>query len=166
MVARIVAALDRGYRAVLVAHPSVTLIQGDVLDKAAVAEAMDGCSAVIHLASIAGVDTVMRMPVETMRVSLLGTANVLEAAQEQPDMKRVLDFSTSEVFGSHAYNVIVRLSSSGSPIEFVKWDFPDVELRIPNVQKARALLGFEPEVDLEEGLLRTISWYRKSLRNS
>ena len=36
----------------------------------------------------------------------------------------------------------------------------DVELRIPDIGKARELLGFEPSVDLEEGLLRTIEWYR------
>ncbi len=42
----------------------------------------------------------------------------------------------------------------------MKWDHPDVELRIPNIDKARNLLGFEPKVDLEEGLMRTIEWYR------
>ncbi len=274
----------------LEALPSVELIQGDVLDRAAVDRAIDGCDVVIHLASIAGVDTVMRIPVQTMRVSLLGTANLLEAALAQPNMHRFIDFSTSEVFGSHAYNVsegdvtslgavgearwtysvaklatehlcmcyhrehdlpavavrpfniygprqvgegavhhfilralkgepltihndgaqirawcyvddivdgidlvlsrdeapgntfnignprstvtiynlareIIRLSSSGSAIEHVTWDHPDVELRIPNVDKARDILGFAPQVDLEEGLLRTISWYRKNLRS-
>ena len=266
--------------------PGVELIQGDVLNPEDVRKAIRGCNAVIHLASIAGVDTVMRIPVQTMRVSLLGTANLLEAAVAQPDMRRFLDFSTSEVFGSHAYNVsegdvtslgavgearwtysvaklatehlcmcyhrehglpavavrpfniygprqvgegavhhfilralkgepltihndgsqirawcyvddivrgvllclerdeapgnsfnignprstltiynlareIVRLSSSGSAIEFEPWDFADVELRIPNIDKARQLLGYEPQVDLEEGLLRTIAWYRR-----
>jgi nucleoside-diphosphate-sugar epimerase len=38
-----------------------------------------------------------------------------------------------------------------------------VDLRIPNIGKARRLLGFEPQVDLEEGLLRTIAWYRQRL---
>ena len=42
---------------------------------------MAGCDAVIHLASIAGVDTVLKNPVLTMRVSMVGTMNVLEAAQ-------------------------------------------------------------------------------------
>ncbi|MDY0001350.1 MAG: NAD-dependent epimerase/dehydratase family protein [Polyangia bacterium] len=267
-------------------HPNLSLLEGSVLDQAAVRSAMAGCQAVIHLASIAGVDTVMRMPVETMRVSLLGTANMLEAALAEPGIRRVLDFSTSEVFGRHAYNVsegdatslgavgearwtysvaklatehlamcyfrehglpcvavrpfniygpgqvgegavhhfilraiagepleihndgsqirawcyvddivrgallclerpeapgntfnfgnprstvtiynlareIVRLSRSSSRLEHVAWNFADVELRIPNIDKARLLLGFEPEVDLEEGLLATIDWYRR-----
>jgi nucleoside-diphosphate-sugar epimerase len=34
-------------------------------------------------------------------------------------------------------------------------------MRIPNVDKARKLLGWEPQVDLDEGLARTIGWYRE-----
>jgi nucleoside-diphosphate-sugar epimerase len=56
---------------------------------------------------------------------------------------------------------IVRLCGSSSRIDFVQWDFPDVELRIPSVHKAKELLGFEASVELEEGLERTIQWYRK-----
>lgn len=59
--------------------------------------------------------------------------------------------------------LIVRLTESKSPIEFVKWDFTDVELRIPDVKKAEQLLGFRAEVELEEGLLRTVDWYRRKL---
>ena len=42
----------------------------------------------------------------------------------------------------------------------------DVELRIPNVDKARELLGFEPKVELDEGLERTIAWYRAKTPSS
>jgi nucleoside-diphosphate-sugar epimerase len=59
--------------------------------------------------------------------------------------------------------LIVRLTESKSPIEFVDWDFPDVELRIPDVRKAEGLLGFRAGVELEEGLTRTIEWYRRKL---
>jgi nucleoside-diphosphate-sugar epimerase len=38
--------------------------------------------------------------------------------------------------------------------------YTDVEIRIPNVTKAREQLGFEAQVDLDEGLARTIAWYR------
>ena len=85
--------------------PGVELRVGDVLDPRAVREAMAGCTHVVHLASIAGVDTVMNNPVPTMRISLLGTCNVLEAALATPGIERLVDFSTSEVFGRHAYNV-------------------------------------------------------------
>ena len=36
----------------------------------------------------------------------------------------------------------------------------DVEIRIPTVDKARNLLDWESEVDLDDGLARTIAWYR------
>jgi len=269
-------------------HPHVKLIVGDVTDAKAVSEAMQGCDLVIHLASIAGVDTVLKNPVLTMRVSMLGTMNVLEAAVAAGGVKRLIDFSTSEVFGRYAYNVtewdattlgavgearwtyavaklatehlamnyqkqyglptvsirpfniygprqvgegavhhfivralrgqplqvhndgaqirawcyvddivdgivlaltrdeavghafnignprstltiyalakeILRLASSSSHIEYVSWKQPDVELRIPNIDKARELLAYKPKVDLEEGLLRTVYWYRRHL---
>lgn len=270
----------------LVGHPNLRIIPGDVLDAAAVREAMRGCGIVIHLAAIAGVDTVIKMPVTTMKVNMIGTYNVLEAAVAEGSIERFVDFSTSEVFGSYAYKVsegdvtslgavgearwtyavsklatehlshnygrqyglptvsirpfniygpgqvgegavhrfivralrgedleihndgsqirawcyvddiveavllclsraeatghafnvgnprsvltiydlartVVRLSQSPSRLTFVDWPFTDVELRIPNIAKARRLLGFEPTVDLDEGLLRTIAWYRE-----
>jgi UDP-glucose 4-epimerase len=36
--------------------------------------------------------------------------------------------------------------------------YEDVMRRIPDITRARTLLGFEPKVDLEEGLKRTIEW--------
>jgi len=59
---------------------------------------------------------------------------------------------------------IVRLSSSRSTIEFKPWPHADVEIRVPAVDKARELLGFQAQVALEEGLLRTIQWYRREGR--
>src|SRR5258708_938295 len=67
--------------------------------------AVRGCQMVVHLAAIAGVDTVLRMPVTTMKVNMIGTYNVLEAAVSAGGVERFIDFSTSEVFGSYAYKV-------------------------------------------------------------
>ncbi|MCA9519830.1 MAG: NAD-dependent epimerase/dehydratase family protein [Myxococcales bacterium] len=273
------------------AHPNVELIVGDVQDAALVTRVMQGCQWVVHLASIAGVDTVMRLPVQTMTVALRGTMNVLDAALALGTVERLIDFSTSEVFGRYAFRVtegdattlgavgearwtyavsklatehlcynyfkqyglqtvsirpfniygpnqvgegavhhfilralrdepltihndgsqirswcyiddivdgillaltrpeavgqsfnignprstvtiynlareIVRLSGSRSELRFVDWQFPDVELRIPDIRKARETLGFEPTIDLEEGLLKTIDWYRSRLERT
>ena len=41
---------------------------------------MNGCDSVIHAAGIAGIDTVIKSPVDTMKVNMIGTANVLEAS--------------------------------------------------------------------------------------
>jgi nucleoside-diphosphate-sugar epimerase len=247
---------------------------------------MKGCRIVVHLAAIAGVDTVLKMPVTTMKVSLIGTYNALEAAVAEAGLERFVDFSTSEVFGTYAYKVtegdvttlgavgearwtyavsklatehlahnyhvqyglpavsirpfniygpgqvgegaihrfivralrgedlelhndgsqirawcyiddiveavllalekpeavgqafnvgnprsvctiydlarhVIRAAGSSSKLRFVEWNNADVELRIPNIDKARRRLGYEPRVDLDEGLARTIAWYRE-----
>lgn len=272
----------------LMGHPNLTVARGSVLDTAKIDSAIDGCDMVVHMAAIAGVDTVMKMPVTTMKVSLIGTYNILEAALGQQGIERVVDFSTSEVFGSYAFKVnekdsttlgavgearwtyavsklatehladcyfrqfnlptvcirpfniygprqvgegaihhfivkalksqnltvhndgsqvrawcyvddivdgillaltkesavgqsfnignprstitvynlareIIRLSGNPSSIDFIEWNHPDIELRVPCIDKAKKLLGYQPAVELEEGLLRTIAWYRKQM---
>lgn len=271
----------------LESHPNVTVIQGDILDSEQVMEATRGCDIVVHLAAIAGVDTVMGMPTRTIKVNLLGTLHALDAAVEAR-CERFVDFSTSEVFGSqvymaeehnatalgvvgesrwtyavsklaaehlthsyhkehglptvtvrpfnvygpqqvgvgaihtfvedalrgkdlvihgdgnqirawcfvddmidgtvlclereeavgHVFNIgnprgtvtvanlahlVKRLAESDSRIEYGYKDYVDIELRIPSIKKAQNMLGYRPKVDLEEGLLRTISWYRERL---
>jgi UDP-glucose 4-epimerase len=54
-----------------------------------------------------------------------------------------------------------RLMDAPVGIVFEPHTSPDVELRIPSVEKARELLGWEPRVELDEGLARTIAWYRE-----
>jgi len=266
----------------------VRLIQGDVCDAEALKEATIGQNFVIHMASIAGVDTVMKNPVRTMKVAMQGTMNLLEACLDERALELLIDFSTSEVFGRYAYKVtedsshalgavgearwtyavaklatehlalsyqresglpacsirpfnvygprqvgegaihhfivsalrnepitvhnegaqirswcfvedivdgillcmekdtaigeafnignprstltiynlakeIRRLCKSKSTIECIPWNKTDVELRIPNIDKAKRTLGFSPKVDLEEGLLQTIAWYREHI---
>jgi UDP-glucose 4-epimerase len=55
---------------------------------------------------------------------------------------------------------VKRLTGCPGEIVFAPLDYVDVELRIPNVTKAREVIGFEAEVELDEGLERTIAWYR------
>lgn len=84
-------------------HKNITVVKGDVLDYDTLNTAMKGAEAVVHAAAIAGIDTVIKDPVRTMRVNLIGTANTLEAARSNNVSYRFIDFSTSEVFGSMAY---------------------------------------------------------------
>jgi UDP-glucose 4-epimerase len=267
-------------------HPNFTLHQVDVLDADALLELAQGSTHIVHCAAIAGVDTVLESPVRTMRVNMIGTYNVLEAAvATQGTLERLVDFSTSEVFGTHAFNVregqvttigsvgearwtyavsklagehmahayhdeygvptvtvrpfnvygpgqigggairafieaalagedlvvrgdgsqirawcyvddmveavllslqrpqaigqsfnvgnprsavtifdlaqrVKRLTGCTGEIRFAPLNYVDVELRIPNVEKATELLGFGAKVELDEGLERTIAWYR------
>ena len=55
---------------------------------------------------------------------------------------------------------VKRLTGCPGEIVFQPLHYADVEIRSPNVAQARTLLGFEAEVDLDEGLERTIAWYR------
>lgn len=272
-------------------HPNMELIVGDVRDAAALSKATVGADYFIHMASIAGVDTVLKNPVTTMEISLEGTLNALRSSLAVGTIRRFIDFSTSEVFGSYAFRVregdvtslgavgqarwtyavsklatehlahnyyvqyglptcavrpfniygpnqvgegaihafvtraiknepimvhnegdqirswcfiddivdgivmalerpeavgesfnignprstitiyqlarmIVELAQSQSPIQFTPWDFPDVELRVPDVKKAERLLGFRAQVDLDVGLRRTIEWYRRKIQGA
>jgi nucleoside-diphosphate-sugar epimerase len=271
----------------LAEHERFTFHEADVLDAEAVSELARGATHIVHCAGIAGVDTVLESPVRTMRVNVIGTYNVLEAAAATLDsLERFVDFSTSEVFGTHAFNVsegqvstigsvgearwtyavsklagehmshayhdelglptvtvhpfniygpgqigggairafieaalagrdlvihgdgsqirawcyvedmvegtllclerpqavgqsfnignprstvtvydlaqrIKRLTGCPGELVFQPLHYADVELRIPNVQKAREVLGFDAKVDLDDGLARTIAWYRE-----
>ena len=270
----------------LAGHENVELIQGDVRERETLRKAAEGCDRIVHLASVAGVGTVLNNPSLTMNVAIQGTTNVLEVAKGNADIKRVVTFSTSEVFGRFAFNVheddptplgpvnesrwtyaaskvasehlamayhreferpavslrpfnvygpgqigegaihnfivrairnepiivnndgrqirswcyvsdmvdgtlraleseqspgqafnignpqatitvvrlaelVIRLAGSSSKIEFRKRDYPDVETRLPSIEKAREYLGYEPAVSLEDGVARTIAWYRE-----
>ena len=267
-------------------NSNLTVVQGDILDFEYLAKSMGGAEIVVHCAAIAGIDTVIKSPVATMRVNMVGSAYVLEAASYLPHCERVVCFSTSEVFGQQAFrstetdstvmgkvgearwtyavsklaeehlaiayyhekglpatvvrpfnvygpgqvgegalrtfvlralknepieihgdgtqirawcyvddmikgvmlaierpeavgesfnignqkaiitifglaNTVVRVLNSSSSIIFIRKDYADVELRIPSVNKARDLLSFEAEVDLEEGIRRTAGYYRR-----
>jgi nucleoside-diphosphate-sugar epimerase len=271
----------------LAEHPNFTLHRADVLDAATMLELARSATHIVHCAAIAGVDTVIESPVRTMRVNVIGTYNVLEAAVATRDtLERLVDFSTSEVFGryafrvsegdvstigsvgearwtyavsklagehmarayhdelglptttvhpfnvfgpgqigggairafieaalagrdlvvhgdgsqirawcyvsdmvegvllclerdeavGHAFNIgnprsavtifdlahrIKRLADAPGEVTFVERHQADVELRIPNVEKAGELLGWQPQVELDEGLEATIAWYRE-----
>lgn len=84
-------------------HKNMTIIKGDVLDKDLLIKSMKNVDIVVHAAGIAGIDTVIKNPVKTMQVNMIGTANALEAAKVNGLTDRFIDFSTSEVFGSMAY---------------------------------------------------------------
>ena len=58
---------------------------------------------------------------------------------------------------------VVRVLRSNSSICFSERSGADVELRIPSVEKAKTLLGFEAKVGLEEGIVMTANFYRNFL---
>ncbi|MGO9012521.1 MAG: UDP-glucuronic acid decarboxylase family protein [Bryobacteraceae bacterium] len=56
---------------------------------------------------------------------------------------------------------IRRLTGSHSPIEFRPLPEDDPKQRCPDIGKARAALGWEPRVTLEEGLRLTVEYFRR-----
>jgi UDP-glucose 4-epimerase len=84
-------------------HKNINIIKGDVLDLELMTASMKGAEVVIHAAGIAGIDTVIKSPVRTMQVNMIGTANMLEAAYVNVVSDKIIDFSTSEIFGSMAF---------------------------------------------------------------
>ena len=59
--------------------------------------------------------------------------------------------------------LIARLAATGVEPDIRGTGNPDGEIDRQYVDpaKLRALVGWEPQVDLEEGLRRTIEWYRE-----
>jgi dTDP-glucose 4,6-dehydratase len=55
---------------------------------------------------------------------------------------------------------IIEVTGSKSEIVFEPLPTDDPQVRQPDITLARATLGWEPEVDLREGLRRTFEWYR------
>jgi UDP-glucose 4-epimerase len=268
-------------------HQNVDIIKSSVLEKSEMEDAIADADYVIHCAGIAGIDMVINNPVTTMRVNMVGSEYVLSAASKAKRLKRIICFSTSEVFGQYAFganetdktvigavgearwtyavsklaeehlalayhaeyglpvsilrpfnvygpgqvgegalrtfirraiknepiqihgdgtqirawcyvddmvratlmalthpgaiaesfnignarcvetiyglaNTVVRVLKSDSKISFIKKDYADVEIRVPSVQKAKEILGFEAEVDLEEGIRRTAEFYQSA----
>ena len=270
---------------------NVVLVKGDILDQENIKSVVKSFrpNVVIHLAAVAGIETVIKNPVKTMKVNMIGTYNLLESLVEViDDVEKVIDFSTSEVFGSYAYKVeessntnlapvgearwtysvsklagehlahsyykeygmpvvtvrpfniygpgqvgegaihrfvvnairnedisihgdgdqirswcyiedfvqgillciekqeaigqsfnignpkgtvtigmlgqmVKSIAESDSEIKYVPKNYVDVELRIPSIEKAKEILGYEPKYDLYAGLEETISWYRSKL---
>ena len=103
---------------------NIKLVQGDIVDFNHVKSMVDEFkpNIVIHLAAVAGIDTVIKNPVNTMKVNMIGTYNVLESLKEYK-IERFVDFSTSEVFGSYAYKVNEQHTTNLAPVGEARWTY-------------------------------------------
>lgn len=110
---------DRSFRN----HKNLTMVNGDVLDYEHLSKTMQGCEIIVHCAAIAGIDTVIKSPVHTMRVNMVGSANVLEAASNLSKCERVVCFSTSEVFGQYAFRVSETDNTVMGKVGEARWTY-------------------------------------------
>jgi UDP-glucose 4-epimerase len=108
----------------LTEHPNFSFVQGDVLDADLLTSVARGATHLVHAAAIAGVDTVIESPVRTMRVNLIGSYNALEAALATKDtLERLIEFSTSEVFGTYAFRVDERSATTQGSVGEARWTY-------------------------------------------
>jgi dTDP-L-rhamnose 4-epimerase len=82
--------------------PEVELIKGDVRDPGAVAEALIGADAVVHLAARVGVGQSMYEIADYCSVNTVGTGVLLEALTKRP-VRRLLVASSMSIYGEGLY---------------------------------------------------------------
>ena len=78
-------------------NKNLNFITGDVMDSRLVDKLVKDSDLVFHLAAVVGVKHVMNNPVDTIRVNILGTENILHSCSSYS--RKVLIASTSEVYG-------------------------------------------------------------------
>ena len=85
---------------------------------------------------------------------------------------RLLDSNTNEpvnIGNPHELTIkeiaqtIIRMTGSSSQLVYRPLPEDDPKVRQPDITKARTLLGWEPQVPLEEGLTKTIEYFRKKV---
>lgn len=74
-------------------RPDQRMVEADILDEAALDEAIEGCEAVYNFAAIADINEALDKPLETIRVNILGNTMVLEACRRHR-VKRYVYAST------------------------------------------------------------------------
>jgi dTDP-glucose 4,6-dehydratase len=79
--------------------PGFRFVQGDIADREVVAQALDGCLAVVNFAAETHVDRSIMEPDAFVKTDVLGTWTLAEAARAA-GVKRFLQVSTDEVYGA------------------------------------------------------------------
>jgi UDP-glucose 4-epimerase len=84
----------------------VNFIKGDVRDLDLMISASKNCDLIFHFAAVLGVDIVADNPVETMDVEVIGTRNMIEAANIN-NVKKIMYASTSGIYGHSAFENVL-----------------------------------------------------------
>ncbi len=105
---------------------NLKIVKDDVLNADSLRSACEDFrpEIVVHLAAIAGIDTVIIDPIKTLDVNINGTLNLLKALQKYSGkLERFLDFSTSEVLGAYAYKSSEKSSTNFAPVGEGRWTY-------------------------------------------
>lgn len=82
------------------ARTSIKIVSGDVRDPDRVRAAVEGCHYVFHLSSLVGIPYSYEAPRSYVETNVLGTLHVLQAARACGSVRRLVQVSTSEVYGT------------------------------------------------------------------
>lgn len=134
--------------------PNLTLVEGDILDAGALVRAMAGSDIVVHCAAIAGIDTVRKNPVTTMRVNMIGSANVLDAASRLDRCDRVVCFSTSEVFGQRAFRSEETSNATVGGVGEARWTYA-----VSKLAEEHLAIAYFKEMGLPTSVVRPFNIY-------
>ena len=61
---------------------------------------------------------------------------------------------------------IIRITGTKSTIEYRPLPVDDPKVRQPDIGRARKILGWEPKVRFEEGIVKTIEYFREYLKRA
>lgn len=132
-------------------EPNIRLVTGNVLDLNALEKIIDpDTDYLIHCAAIAGVDTVLEDPVLTLEVNIKGVFNVFKAASKLKNLKRIIDFSTSEIYGKYALNAVENDPCPPVSIDDMRWSYAlsklsgEVIARAYNIHKNMPTVTIRP----------------------
>lgn len=107
-------------------NSDLELHKGSILDKELVAKLVSSVDSIVHMAAAVGVLTIVDNALESLKVNLQGTENVLEAANKFG--KSVLVSSTSEIYGKNTQVPLNEESDRviGSPLKS-RWSYSEAK---------------------------------------
>ena len=110
----------------LIGNESVEFYSGSILDSALVDRLVAGVDHVLHLAAAVGVFNIVDKPLESLRINLHGTENVLDACQRSG--KPILIASSSEIYGKNGGGPLHEDSDRivGSPLKS-RWSYSEAK---------------------------------------
>jgi UDP-glucose 4-epimerase len=90
---------------------------------------------------------------------------IIRAIEQPAANNKVFNLgNTREITIEGLARLIWKLVRGNEPekIKFIPYstfgNYEDVRRRVPDISRAREILGFQPQVDLDEGLIKTIKW--------
>jgi len=110
----------------LLGSPNIKMITGSVLDENLVGELVSKSSKVFHLGAAVGVANIMSNPIESFKVNINGTENLLRACLKYG--KRIVITSSSEIYGKNSHGTLNENSDRilGSPEKF-RWLYSEAK---------------------------------------